>query len=120
MKKVLIGCINNNLRRSNTIKTRFFLIEGTKVKEVTQKICKGAKHIAPYKYSQGLACYPFGCGLAHYLQNDNLEDITTLDLTNTRMEILMLNDLKHILKLKNAFDENIENKLMNYVSRRSY
>lgn len=36
------------------------------------------------------------------------------------MEILMLNDLKHILKLKNAFDENIENKLMNYVSRRSY
>ena len=34
MKKVLIGCINNNLRRSNTIKTRFFLIEGKKVKEL--------------------------------------------------------------------------------------
>ncbi|CEK36483.1 hypothetical protein UMC2_33531 [[Clostridium] sordellii] len=27
MKKVLIGCINNNLRRSNTIKTRFIKIE---------------------------------------------------------------------------------------------
>ena len=32
----------------------------------------------------------------------------------------MLNDLKHILKLKNDFDKNIESKLMNYVSNRRY
>lgn len=115
MKKYLIGCINNDLKRSNTIKTRFFLLEGTQIKDITQKLCAGTKEITTYKYNKGLANYPFGCGLSHYLQNDNLNKVKGLNLKGFDIMMFTLNDLKTILKVKDAFDNNIEKSLLEYM-----
>lgn len=113
MSKVLIGCINNKLGRTNTIKTRFFLLEDNNIKDVTENICclVNSNKISSFKYDKGLANYSFGCGLSHYLQNDNLPKI---GLNNTRIEMFTLNDIKYILKCKNAFDINITEAIKEY------
>lgn len=115
MKKYLVGCINNDMKRSNTIKTRFFLVDNNKIKDVTQELCEGSKEITTYKYNKGLANYPFGCGLSHYLQNNNLNKVKGLNLKDAEIMMLTLNDLKHILKVKNAFDSKIETNLLQYI-----
>lgn len=112
-RKILIGCINNNLGRSNTIKTRFFTLDDAGLKDVTEDICCGvnAKKISNFKYNKGLANYSFGCGLSHYLQNDNLN---LIGLNGYKIEMFTLKDIKHILKCKNAFDDNIKIALNKY------
>lgn len=115
--KYLIGCINKSLNRSNIIKTRFFLLNNNNIEDVTEKLCEGVKDIAPYKYNYGLANYPFGCGLSHYLQDSNLDKVNGLDLTNTKIIMFTLSDLKHILKVKNSFDTSIRKNLIEHMKR---
>lgn len=110
MKK-LIGCINN--KSWKVIKTRFFLIDGNKIEDVTEKICKkvNEEKISNFKFNNGLANYHFGCGLSHYLQDDNLDKI---GLDNTIIEMFTLNDVKSILNCKTVFDEDIRTNILAY------
>ncbi|HDF2702580.1 TPA: hypothetical protein PC562_000316 [Clostridioides difficile] len=115
MNKYLIGCIGNCLRSMKAIKTRFFLIDNNNIEDVTLKLCKGVEHIAPFRYKYGLANYNFGCGLSHYLDTYNLNTVNGLDLNNTHLIMLTLNDLKNIVGCKTVFDIDVEEKLLNYI-----
>lgn len=116
---ILVGCID---KLKENIHTRFFYVNLTEeiVKDVTQELCLAIDdynahattlhangHYAltiPYKYKNGMAVYPFGCGLAHYLQEEEFQTIenrvtTKLSFPLAACRILMYTpfDIKDIL-----------------------
>lgn len=117
--KVLVGLIKNDLRRTNLINTRFFLVdeEQRSCDDVTFKIVNGVNQsgIANFKYKNGLAVYSFGCGLSHYLNNSNLKDIKTLNLSDCKLEMFTIKDVKNIFETKDVFDITLKDKVYRYI-----
>lgn len=131
---MLIGCINN--LTSKIIKTRWFYMDiNTKqIKDVTEELYKTinkfnirAEEIRktgkyslriPYGYKNGLTEYSFGCGLSHYLQEDVLKELSkdsdniSFPLSKCKISMYTPNDIKNILKCKNAFDVDIKESLI--------
>lgn len=133
---LLVGCIKK-CKAFGEIRTRFFsLNEETKdIKDVTIDLCKAIDKynevsykirengdysmVIPYKYKDGLAVYSHGCGLSHYLQEDTFKDIVnrnnnelSFPLEKSKLYMLTPDDVKHILKCKSVFDNNIEKSLI--------
>ena len=114
---ILVGCINNKLGSSSKIRTRFFLLENNNIQDVTENICNKVNEskISNFKFDKGLANYSFGCGLSHYLNNENISQIGFKDCT---IEMLTLNDIKQLLKCKNVFDINISEAVKEFYKNR--
>jgi hypothetical protein len=134
--KHLVGCINH-IKPFGVIKTRFFFIDSEieEIKDVTIELCDiisqfnaQAKElrlrtgqyslVIPYEYKNGIAEYSHGCGLAHYLQEENFEDLIAVapkflsfPLQQCKMTMYTLSDVKNILNCKNVFDTKIINAL---------
>lgn len=129
----LIGCIKT---LKSVIRTRFFYIniERNEVRDVTLELCnsiedfnKVARNIRdtgeysmliPYQYKNGLAEYSFGCGLAHYLQEEEFEKIVarsgkelSFPLEECKISMYTPSDVKHILSCRGVFDLNMTDSL---------
>ncbi len=74
-----------------TVKSKWFIKEDNKIKDVTAKLFmdvinynqkKTSFTKIPYCFKNGYVTYAFGCGLTHYLQNTNLKEVTNLDVDN--------------------------------------
>ena len=127
MEHTLIGCIDR-IDVIGDIRTRFFHVsmEEGKVKDVTKNLVESIDNYnnhasmidklgIPYEYKGGLACYSFGCGLSHYLQEDTFQDINkaSIDVLEFPIEKCRLvmyapSDVKDLLECKGAFDKNIK------------
>lgn len=127
MKHILIGCINK-LMPMKGIETRFFhvSIEEGKVRDVTENLVEAidkfnesasmkGKLGIPYEYKNGVACYSFGCGLAHYLQvnlfeeiQEVSEDVLEFPLGACSLSMYTPSDIESILECKGSFDKNIK------------
>lgn len=138
--KKLIGVIDS--MKGSEIRTRFFYFdqETGEVQDVTHELCEAINQynevaheirrtgkysmVIPYEYGYGLANYSFGCGLAHYLQEDVFEEVEkrtaqagnplVFPLKECRISMFVPSDVKHILKCKGAFDGNMMNSLKEY------
>ena len=95
-KKSLYAIVKVN----NTIKSKWFVLENGKVEDVTDNLfsdvirynkqCEKYSKI-PFSYdSTGFIKYSFGCGLTHYLQNRNLNEVTSLDVDH--IEVITTSD----------------------------
>ncbi|PLS19311.1 hypothetical protein CVD28_02545 [Bacillus sp. M6-12] len=130
---VLVGCIQT---LNKVIRTRFFYVskETNEVKDVTLELCNAIENFndharkirdtgeyamfIPYDFKDGLAEYSFGCGLSHYLQRNEFENIITrsqkelsFPLEKCRISMYTPDDVKHILSCQGVFDMNITQSL---------
>ncbi|PGK51128.1 hypothetical protein CN918_25400 [Priestia megaterium] len=136
MENLLFACMRN--RTAKEIRSRFLFlnVKTGEIKDVTRELVKAIKKfnthnqklrketgqyhlIIPYEYKEALATYSFGCGNTHYLQENYFseivaisDDILTFPLETCRIVVYSPEDIKHILGCKNAFDENIEEALL--------
>lgn len=87
----------------NTIKSKWFVLEGNKVIDVTNKLYSlvneynqlettQTKIPFSYKSDSDMITYSFGCGLTHYLQNENLKELAA-ELNVDHIEVFTTNDL---------------------------
>ena len=76
---------------TKTIKSKWFTVENGQVKDVTTDLFLDVVNYnndvntftkIPYSFKDGFITYSFGCGLTHYLQDGNLEEVTTLDVNS--------------------------------------
>jgi hypothetical protein len=131
---VLVGCINK-LMSIGDIETRFFYAstEEGKVKDVTENLVEAIEKFnespsmenrlgIPYEYKNGVACYSYGCGLAHYLQPDLFKeiqevsnDVLEFPLGECVMTMFTPSDIESILECKGAFDKKIKSALKDYL-----
>lgn len=130
---LLVGCIQ---ALNKTIKTRFFYVnpDNNELRDVTYELCNSIKDfnaiaqasrdngtysmLIPYTYKNGMAEYSFGCGLAHYLQEDVFEELAkrsvkelSFPLTDCRISMYTPSDVKSILSASGVFDVRIEDSL---------
>ena len=132
-EQMLIGCIQN-MKAVGLIRTRFFYLaadEKVQVRDVTKELCdvisirnelamklkeRTGKHcmVIPYEFKKGMAEYPHGCGLSHYLHQENLKDINTIamntmsfPLDECRLIMLTPNDLSSLYGVADVFQEDI-------------
>lgn len=128
----LVGCIDT---LTSVIRTRFFYVnvEEHEVRDVTMELCEAideynqvAKDIRstgdysmmiPFEYRYGLAEYGFGCGLSHYLQEEEFERIVnrfagsgrilSFPLVDCKISMFTPDDVQHILSCNGVFDQNM-------------
>lgn len=130
-KGKLIGCISS-LRTVGLIKTRFFYVNSTsgEVNDVTKELYLSLQKFnnyadeymkagfymvkIPYSFKRGLAIYPHGCGLSHYLSEELFEEISifgegilTFPLTECQILMYTPNEVENILGCKSVLGENI-------------
>lgn len=133
MTKKLVGCISH-LKAFGAIKTRFFYVDGEKniVKDVTLELCSVIEKfnnnskafrklgnyalIIPYEYKNGLAEYSHGCGLSHYLQKEQMIELSKLTelsfpLQECSISMYTPSDVKHILGCSGVFSSVIHRSL---------
>lgn len=131
---LLIGCIKT--LNYKVIRTRFFYInkESNVVKDVTLELCNAIEEynnhakkirnsgeyamLIPYHYKNGMAEYSFGCGLTHYLQQSEFENIVLRSSNELSFPLVACNiymytpsDVKDILNCRGVFDMNITQSL---------
>lgn len=133
--KRLVGCIDSIM--DNTISTRYFYVDtvSKEIKDVTLELCKVIDDfnevsreilqtetyslVIPYEYKYGMAVYGFGCGLSHYLQEEEFKTLEarakkklSFPLSSCLISMYTPSDVLGILECKEgAFDGNIEKAL---------
>lgn len=131
MNKLIAGIKNINV--NGDIVTRFFNITDEGIVDVTEalyrgiseynEVCRdvllegGYKQIIPFRFKDGYIRYSFGCGLTHYFQQDQFEElseyVTEFDLNNATMSVLTPDDFKMLFK-KKVDNPTIELDLLDY------
>ena len=128
MKK-LISCIK--LIRSGEIESRFMLLdlEGKTCEDVTLELFKtleqrrkaieiSANHQVsiPYRYKAPYIAYLRGCGLKHYPQGETLKELALYNslFHVSGLSIFTPEDIKTILKVKDADDIRLSSALLDY------
>lgn len=111
----LVGTIKSI---NKTIKTRFFYVDENGQRDVTLEVCEAIEEynekardlikqgeyslIIPIEYKKGLADYSFGCGLTHYLQESEFENLSpyvkSFPLDKCKLHVFTPSDVKDILK----------------------
>ena len=69
----------------STIKAKWFILHGNRLQEVTESVYVNVKAFneqtttphstIPYSFKNRFITYPFGCGLTHYLNQDNMKHV---------------------------------------------
>lgn len=131
MNKLIAGI--KSINPNGDIKAKFFLATDNDIEDVTAKLYNGInsynescrdelskgrhKLIIPYRFKDGYMLYSFGCGLTHYLQDDNFEELNDyvkgFSLINAKLTVLTPSDFKMLFK-KTVSDSTIESDLLNY------
>lgn len=135
---VLVGCIDK--LGTKTIRTRFFYInkESREIRDVTLELCNAIQDynqfakthndtpdnyylVIPYEFKNGLANYSFGCGLSHYLDKCEFENIVarsgkplSFPLEQCSMTMYTPLDIKSIFKCVGVYDINMTEVLLDY------
>lgn len=137
-KDYLVGCIDT-MEKFGNIETRFFYvdIQRNKVKDVTMELCEAVESFnrfskgqmalngkyemtIPMKYKYGLAVYPYGCGLSHYLHEDTTESVgkylDTIPLKDCQIKMFTPNDMTMMNgRNMSVFDDEIKVDILRFL-----
>ncbi len=130
--KILVGCIK--ILTLDKIGTRFIYVDTDSgfTYNVTDALCKSidtfnkaiGKVRIPYKYENGLAVYKNGYGLTHVFEPSIFKNIwtvtgerVTFPLPECTMDIYTPEDIKNILKCKDAYDPDLIDAVTNHYKK---